>query len=82
LVSTRGQTIVVQTSLAADMLVTVRCRNPDNHAHFCDPGIDAQIAQLTKDEPSDPSGTAKLAATIDREVTDAAPWVPLFTPPT
>ena len=41
---------------------------------------DAQLAHLTKDEPSDPAGTAKLAATIDREVTDAAPWIPLFTP--
>jgi ABC-type transport system substrate-binding protein len=60
--------------LAVDMLGSVGCRYPDNYAHFCDPRIDAQ------DEPLDPAGTAKLAATIDREVTDAAPWVPLFTP--
>jgi YVTN family beta-propeller protein len=69
-----------ETGIAADMLTNVTCRSPDNYAHFCDPRIDAQVAQLTKDEPSDPAGTAKLAATIDREVTDAAPWVPLFTP--
>jgi YVTN family beta-propeller protein len=67
-------------TIAADMLTNVSCRSPNNFAHFCNPRIDAQIAQLTKEEPSDPAGSAKLAATIDREITDAAPWVPLFTP--
>jgi hypothetical protein len=28
----------------------------------------------------DPAGTTVLAAAIDRELTDQAPWVPLFTP--
>ncbi|MDQ1494558.1 MAG: hypothetical protein QOG69_1041, partial [Actinomycetota bacterium] len=69
-----------QVPLAVDVLGSVGCRYPDNYAHFCDPRIDAQLAHLAKDEPLDPAGTAKLAATIDREVTDAAPWVPLFTP--
>jgi ABC-type transport system substrate-binding protein len=52
----------------------------NNSGHFCDPRIDAQIARLARDEPMDPAGTTSLAATVDRELTDAAPWVPLFTP--
>lgn len=69
-----------QVPLAIDMLSSLRCGHPENYAHFCDPGIDAQLARLAKSEPSDPFGTAKLAAAIDREISDAAPWVPLFTP--
>ncbi len=65
--------------LAVDMLSTIGCRyGSENPAHFCDPRIDAQIARLTTEQPS--AGAAKLAATIDREIVDRAPWVPLFTP--
>ena len=39
-----------------------------------------QVARLKREEPSNPAGTAALAAAIDREITDQAPWVPLFTP--
>jgi YVTN family beta-propeller protein len=66
--------------LAVDMFSTLRCAFEGNQAHFCDPRIDAQVAKLAKEEPADPAGTTKLAATIDRELTDQAPWVPLFTP--
>ena len=49
-------------TLAADMLVSVRCRNPDNYAHFCDPRIDAQIDWLVRSEwartADDDSGAA------------------------
>src|SRR5439155_19296529 len=67
------------TTLAVDMLSTVGCRSgPENPAHFCDPRIDAQVARLTKEQPS--TAAAKLAATIDQEIVDHAPWVPRFTP--
>jgi YVTN family beta-propeller protein len=67
--------------LAADMFSELECgTGPNNWAHFCDPQIDAQVARLAKTEPLDPAGTTPLAARIDRELTDAAPWVPLFTP--
>lgn len=65
---------------AVDMLSTVKCDFTLNPSHFCDPRIDAQIAQLAQREPTDPAGAADLAAMIDREVTDQAPWVPLIAP--
>jgi peptide/nickel transport system substrate-binding protein len=68
------------TPLAVDMLEHVGCNFQENPARFCNLRIDAQIARLAKTEPSDPGGTAALAAKIDREITDRAPWVPLFTP--
>ena len=39
-----------------------------------------QIHHLADIEPSDPDAARDLAAELDREITDEAPWVPLFTP--
>jgi peptide/nickel transport system substrate-binding protein len=67
--------------LAVDWLNLFACSDIQNNpAHFCDPHIDTQIARLTKSEPANPAGTRALAAAIDRELTDRAPFVPLFTP--
>jgi peptide/nickel transport system substrate-binding protein len=68
--------------LAVDMFSGLECsgQGQSNWAQFCDHRIDAQVERLRTEEPADPAGTAALAATIDRELTDAAPWVPLFTP--
>ena len=62
------------------MLGGVGCHFRDNPAHFCNARVDAQLTRLAKEEPADPAGSAALAAAIDREVTNLAPWVPLFTP--
>lgn len=67
-------------SLAVDNLTSLTCGSPSNPAHFCDPQVDAQVADLAAREPTDPAGAADLAARVAREVTDQAPWVPLFTP--
>jgi peptide/nickel transport system substrate-binding protein len=65
--------------VAVDMLSTVGCRfGWTNAAHFCDRRIDAQVAALGRQQPS--PAAAKLAARIDREIVDRAPWVPLLTP--
>ncbi len=67
--------------LAIDWLNLLECSDAQSDpTHFCDARIDPQIARLAKEEPIDPAGTTTLAATVDRELTDAAPWVPLFTP--
>jgi ABC-type transport system substrate-binding protein len=66
--------------LAVDQLATVGCHWQPNWTRFCDPKIDAQIARLEKEEPADPAATAGLAAKIDREIVNRAPWVPLVTP--
>jgi ABC-type oligopeptide transport system substrate-binding subunit len=60
------------------MLSTVGCRFGSNYAHFCDRRIDAEVARLDKEQPS--PAAAELAARIDREIVDRAPWVPLLTP--
>ena len=66
--------------LAVDMLDEAGCHSPDSGStHFCDRRIDSQLARLDQEAPG-PASTAALAATIDREVTDEAPLIPLFTP--
>src|SRR5262249_9657184 len=50
-------------------------RNPDNFnvTQFCDPGIDSEMRR-GEAEP-DPTRARALWRRIDREVTDASPWV-------
>ena len=54
--------------------------NPDNQngTEFCDPGIDRQIRRAQAEQLSDPIGSRALWQRVDREITDAAPWVPLM----
>jgi YVTN family beta-propeller protein len=66
--------------VAADTFETLKCHFADNWARFCDPRLDAQVRRLALEEASDPTAGAALAAKIDREIVDQAPWVPLFTP--
>lgn len=68
--------------LAVDGLSLLQCDFQPNPARFCDSAVDAQIHQLAAVEPVDPDGARDLAAQIDREITDEAPWVALFTPQT
>jgi peptide/nickel transport system substrate-binding protein len=57
-------------------------RNPNNlnEAEFCNARIDAQIQRALTARPSGPSAAATRWAAIDRELTDEAPWVPLYNP--
>jgi peptide/nickel transport system substrate-binding protein len=51
-----------------------------NPSQFCDPGIDALMRRATALQATDPQRANELWAEIDREVVDAAPWVPLTNP--
>ena len=52
--------------------------NPDNQGTgFCDPGIDRQMRRAQAEELSDPTGARARWQRVDRELTDAAAWVPL-----
>ena len=69
----------------ADFLQHFSCRaflprNPDNQngTEFCDPVIDRQMRRAQAEELSDPTGSRALWQRIDREITDASPWVPLI----
>ena len=45
---------------------------------FCDPRIDRQMRRAQAEQLSDPTGSRALWQRVDREITDAAPWVPLI----
>jgi peptide/nickel transport system substrate-binding protein len=50
-----------------------------NLAEFCDPHADALASQAQAAQQTDPATARKLWASIDRIVTDQAPWVPILT---
>jgi YVTN family beta-propeller protein len=53
--------------------------NPANlGSGLCDPGIDRQMRKAQAEQVSDPIGSRARWARVDREITDAAPWVPLM----
>jgi peptide/nickel transport system substrate-binding protein len=47
-------------------------------SQFCDPRIDRQMRRAHAEQRSDPTGSRALWQRVDREITDAAPWVPLI----
>jgi peptide/nickel transport system substrate-binding protein len=47
-------------------------------SQFCNPGIDRQMRRAEAEQQSDPTGARALWQRVDREITDAAPWVPLM----
>lgn len=49
-----------------------------NLSHFCDRGIEAKTDQALKLGETDPTAANALWSQIDRQTTDAAPWVSMF----
>ena len=49
-----------------------------NLAEFCDHHVDQLASQAQAAQPTDPAAARKLWASIDRNVTDQAAWVPVF----
>jgi peptide/nickel transport system substrate-binding protein len=68
------------TQVATDTFGTLSCHSALNWAHFCDPRFDGHVTRLATEQASDPAAGTALAARLDRELVDQAPWVPLFTP--
>jgi len=56
------------------------CDAPESRGWFCDPQLDQLMRRASALGASDPQGAAAAWAAIDREVVDAAGWVPLVTP--
>jgi peptide/nickel transport system substrate-binding protein len=56
--------------------------NPNNlnGAELCDPSIDRQIERALREQTANPRAARERWQRIDREITDQAPWIPLFTP--
>jgi YVTN family beta-propeller protein len=55
-------------------------QNNFNDAEFCHPRIDAQARRAVTSWPGDPAAATAAWAAIDRELTDLAPWAPLYNP--
>ena len=49
----------------------------ENGTEFCDHGIDRQMRRAQAEQLSDPTGSRALWQRVDRQLTDASPWVPL-----
>jgi YVTN family beta-propeller protein len=52
--------------------------NTLDSSQFCDAGIDRVMRKALAEELTDPTGSRALWQRVDREITDAAPWVPLI----
>jgi YVTN family beta-propeller protein len=56
------------------------CGSNANVAEFCDPQIDTHVRQALALQAQGLAAAAPRWTTIDHELTDQAPWVPLYTP--
>ncbi len=54
------------------------CSSPSNFGHFCDRAYDRRVDHVVKVQQSDPAAASNLWADLDREITDKAAWVPLY----
>jgi peptide/nickel transport system substrate-binding protein len=54
--------------------------DPQNDSLFCDARVEAKIARARSLQATDPRTASRLWRMIDRDIVDAAPWVPYVTP--
>jgi YVTN family beta-propeller protein len=52
--------------------------NVPDYSQFCNPRIDRLMQKAQAEQPSNPAASRALWQLADREITDAAPWVPLI----
>jgi peptide/nickel transport system substrate-binding protein len=52
------------------------CHGQTNDSGFCDPRLDSEMRQAEALASTDPGKADTQWAHIDRELTDAAPWIP------
>jgi peptide/nickel transport system substrate-binding protein len=57
------------------------CGSGSNIAHFCDRGIERRMEEATRLQLVDPLAAHDLWESIERDIVDLAPWVPLVNPP-
>jgi peptide/nickel transport system substrate-binding protein len=51
-----------------------------NDAEFCDPAVDTAVRRAQALEPTAPGSANEAWAAIDRQITNQAPWLPLYNP--
>ena len=52
--------------------------NVPDYSQFCNPRIDRLMQKAQAEQPSNPAASRALWQQADREITNAAPWVPLI----
>jgi peptide/nickel transport system substrate-binding protein len=65
---------------ASNFIKVLSCSWEDNYARFCNAAIDRRIGRAFRLQEQDPTAANEAWAALDRDLTDQAPWVPLFTP--
>jgi YVTN family beta-propeller protein len=65
---------------ASTFINLLACSSAYNSGRFCDRTIDARIRRALRLQTERPVTTNKAWAELDRELTDRAAWVPLYTP--
>jgi len=63
---------------ASQFIQLLSCSNFFTLGHFCDRAIDAKISRALELQERDPAAASELWAALDRELTDSAPWVTLY----
>jgi peptide/nickel transport system substrate-binding protein len=63
---------------ASQFIQLLSCSFPFNLGHFCDRAIDAKINRALELQERDPAAANESWAALDRELTDQAPWVTLY----
>jgi peptide/nickel transport system substrate-binding protein len=63
---------------ASQFIQLLSCSGFFNLGHFCDQAIDARISRALELQERDPAAASESWAALDRELTDNAPWVPLY----
>jgi peptide/nickel transport system substrate-binding protein len=52
------------------------CDGGTSNGYFCDPALDRAMRRASQLTLTDPAGSASAWAVVDRQITDAAAWVP------
>jgi peptide/nickel transport system substrate-binding protein len=65
---------------ASNFINVLSCSSPVNWGRFCDEAIDAEINRALQLQQRDPAVANDSWAALDRELTDRAPWIFLYTP--
>ena len=56
------------------------CSSPNNWGRFCNRAVDAKIRRALRLQERDPAAANESWAALDRDLTDLAPWIFLYTP--
>jgi YVTN family beta-propeller protein len=65
---------------ASNFMSLFSCSSHDNYGRFCNRAIDARIRRVLRLQGRDPAAANESWAALDRNLTDQAPWVFLYTP--